>query len=90
MSAIPIAALGWLPFALGLLFDRAWAWYGSFVFAVLSLFVAFYVTWMAVAFAISEGGNFYWELFGSIIAVAVVAALLHVRNLFLKPPGRVA
>jgi hypothetical protein len=84
MIAMPMAALSWLPFAVGLFFNRAWAWYGSFVFTVLSLFVAFYVTWMSVTIVHFEGGSFYWELFASAIALAVVVALLYTRHQFLK------
>jgi hypothetical protein len=90
MIAIPIASLAWMPFAVGLFFERGWAWYGSFVLTVLSLFVAFYVTWMSAAIARHEGGSFHWEIVGSMIALAVLAALLQTRQDFLKPHERIA
>jgi hypothetical protein len=92
-SVFPILALGWLTFAVSLLFDRAWAWYGSFVYSVLSLFVAFYFVWTAFAIMQDEGNSLFWkyqadgfycELVGVALAVTVVWMLLHSRHQFLK------
>jgi hypothetical protein len=80
-----IAALVWLFFAIGLLFEWQWAWYGCFVISVLSLFVALYVTWTSVVIVYYEGGNFLWESVGAIVAIMVVTTLLHTRHKFLKP-----
>ncbi len=80
-----IAASAWLFFAFGLLFDLQWAWYGCFVFSVLSLFVALYVTWMSIAIVYYESGSFLWESVGAIAAIMVVTTLLHSRHKFLKP-----
>ncbi len=94
-----ILALGWLTFAVGLLFDRSWAWYGSFVYTVLSLFVAFYILLTSFAIMQDEGrsyfwnyqaGSFYCEVIGAVFAVAVVSVLLHSRHQFLKKNNQVA
>ena len=83
---LPVLACLWLPFALGLWFDRRWAWIGSFMFCVLSLFVAFYIAWGSVAIANDEGWQnrqlieFVWI----VPAVIVVAMLLHARRHFFR------
>lgn len=86
-------ALGWLAFAVGLLFDRSWAWYGSFVYSVLSLFVAFYILWGDIPIMQEEGSGFFWkyqagefccEVVGAASAATVVSVLLHSRHQFLK------
>lgn len=86
LIAVPLLCLLWLPFALGILFDRRWAWYGSFAFSVLSLFVAFYVAGMSMTIAQHEGGSIMsWpEWVGAALAIAVVTLLLHTRHQFLK------
>jgi hypothetical protein len=92
-AVLMVLALGWLTFAVGLLFDRSWAWYGSFVYTVLSLFVAFYLVWSTFAIMQDEGGSYFWknqagsfycELIGAVLAVAVVSVLLQTRHKFLK------
>ena len=39
----------WLPFGVGLLWQRAWASVGSFIFSTLSLFVCLYIAWQTIA-----------------------------------------
>ena len=90
---LPLLALGWLTFAVGLLFDRSWAWYGSFVYSVISLFVAFYILLLDISTIQEEGiksfwqdlaGSFCCEVVGAVLAVTVVSFLLHSRQHFLK------
>jgi hypothetical protein len=93
LVALSLLALVWISFAVGLLSDRPWAWFGSFVCSVLWLFGLFYCIWMDIAIMQDEGrrvffesqaGFFYWELIGAVIAVVVVGALLHTRHQFLR------
>jgi hypothetical protein len=85
---LPILALGWLAFSVGLLFDQPWAWYGSFVYSVISLFVAFYILWADIPIIQDvwkyEVGAFCCEVIGAVSAVTVVWLLLHSRHRFLK------
>src|ERR1043166_344736 len=62
LLAIPVFSLAWLTFAVALLFDRRWAFYGSFLLAVLSLFVAYYIAWSSVAIAMHERTSFVFEI----------------------------
>jgi len=88
IATMPLC-LVWLPFAFGLLFERQWAWYGSFGFSVLSLFVALYVLFLFVSlsFTLQEASDVYgWrEFLGVGLAITVVGLLLHTRHQFLKP-----
>jgi hypothetical protein len=90
---LPLLALGWLTFGIGLLFHRSWAWYGSFVYSVISLFVAFYILWADIPIVQGEGRRFFWqhqagsfycEVVGAVLAVTVVSLLLHSRQHFLR------
>ena len=90
---LPLFALGWLTFGVGLLFDRSWAWYGGFVYSVISLFVAFYILLADIPIIQEEGSRFFWqhqagsfycEVVGAVLAVTVVSFLLHSRQFFLK------
>ena len=85
---LPILALGWLTFGVGLLFDQPWAWYGSFVYSVVSLFVAFYILWADSPIIQDvwkyEAGAFCCEVIGAVLAVTVVWILLYSRHRFLK------
>jgi hypothetical protein len=103
LVAISIACLSWLPFAIGLIFDRAWAWYGSFVFSVLSVFPCFYLLlWdvLGMAHSLGEGETLRLNalfdpyggsvLFACVIALAVVAALLRTRHQLLGTNDRVS
>jgi len=90
---LPMLAIGWLTFSIGLLFNRSWAWHGSFVYSVISLFVAFYILWGDIPIIQEEGCSFFWkyqagafycELVGAVLAMTVVSLLLHSRHHFLK------
>jgi len=90
---LPLLALGWLTFGIGLLFDRSWAWYGSFVYSGIALFVAFYILWADIPIIQEEGSSFFWqhqagsfycEVVGAVLAVTVVSFLLHSRQHFLR------
>jgi len=83
LLAIPVFSLTWLTFAVLLLFDRGWAFYGSFLLAVLSLFVAYYVAWTAVAIALHEHSSCVLEIIGAVAATLVVWLLLQSRHDFL-------
>ena len=76
---LPVLACVWLPFAIGLWFDRRWAWIGSFVLSFISaLYVALAsVTWRP---------NLSWLecLLWVVPAALVIAALLHTRHHFLR------
>ena len=82
MLAIPVLACVWVPFAVGLWFDRRWAWTGAFALSVLSLFVALYIACFAVSAATHEGWQHrHWQEFVYIgPAILVVAGLLHIRH----------
>jgi hypothetical protein len=84
LLAIPVFSLGWLTFAVALLFDRRWAFYGSFLLAVLSLFVAYYIAWTSVAIAMHERTSFVFEIIGAVAATVVVWLLLQSRHQFLS------
>jgi len=67
--------------------------YGSFVYSVISLFVAFYILWADIPIIQEEGSGFFWkyqagsfccEVVGTVLAVTVVSFLLHGRQHFLK------
>jgi hypothetical protein len=84
LLAIPVFSLAWLTFAVALLFDRRWAFYGSFLLAVLSLFVAYYIAWSSVAIAMHERTSFVFEIAGAVAATVVVWLLLQSRHQFLR------
>jgi len=84
ISALPLFACVWLPFAIGLWFERRWAWVGAFALSVLSLFVALYIACFAVSAATHEGWQHrsWLEFVWVIPAMLVVAALLHTRHAY--------
>jgi hypothetical protein len=84
LFAIPVFSVAWLVFAVALLFDRRWAFYGSFLLAVFSLFVAYYVAWSSVAIALHEHSSFVLEIIGAVAATVVVWLLLQSRHQFLS------
>ncbi len=84
LLAIPVFSAGWLAFAIALLFDRRWAFYGSFLLAILSLFVAYYIAWSSVAIALHERTSFVFEIIGAVAATVVVWLLLQSRHQFLS------
>jgi hypothetical protein len=78
---LPLIAVSWMAFAVGLFFGRAWAWSGAFVFTLFSLFVAMWFALQTVTLPIP--GELGIDLAGSGIAFTVVALLLHTRHSFL-------
>jgi hypothetical protein len=85
LLVIPGLSALWLAFAFGLLFNRVWAWYGSFALAILSLFVAFYLAYAAVTMAVEDRrSTIVLELVGAVFATVVVAFLVNTRHQFLK------
>jgi hypothetical protein len=88
LLAIPTLSALWLVFALGLFFNRRWAWYGSFALTALSLFVAFYLTYPAFSMAVEDRRSTTWqELTASLMAIVVVGLLIHTRSKFLRCPS---
>jgi len=83
---LPIAPAAWLVFAVGLLVDRRWAWFGSFVCTVFSLFAGVWVTMQSLYYRTS----FVWELVGTLVAFTVLGFLLHTRQSFLMRHERAA
>jgi hypothetical protein len=91
LLAIPAFSLAWLAFAVALLFNRRWAFYGSFLLAVLSLFVAYYLAWISVAMALhNPRTSFVMETVGAVAATIVVWLLLQSRHHFLSRHDDVA
>jgi len=89
--AIPAFSLAWLMFAVAVLFDRRWAFYGSFVLAVLSLFVAYYVACKSVTMALHDPHtSFLLEIIGAVAATVVVWLLLQSRHQFLSRHDNIA
>jgi len=84
MIALPVVACVWLPFAVGLWFERGWAWMGSFCLSTLSLFVTVYFALFGVQVAMHEGWQHRsWLEFVSVApAILVTAALLYTRRHF--------
>ena len=81
-SLIPLAGAAWLTFAIGLFFGRGWAWFGSFIFTVFSVFAGIWIAMQSVLF---EGrGEIVFDLGGISFAVAVLGMLLHTRHSFLR------
>lgn len=84
LLAVPAFAVAWLVFAVFLVMGRSWSWYGCFMLAVLSLFVAYYVAWFSIAAALHGSGSFSFELLGAAAATVVVFLLLQSRHQFLR------
>jgi hypothetical protein len=80
LLAIPGFSIAWLVFAVALMFERRWAFYGSFLLAVLSLFVTYYVAWAVIAIAAHEHSSFILEIIGAAAATIVVWLLLKSRH----------
>jgi hypothetical protein len=94
----PIFAIIWMAYGIALLlFDHAWAWWGSFVCSVIWLFVMTYSLWMDFAYMPSnikeEGirGFYNYDITAYLIMLAIaalsagiVALLLHTRHQSLK------
>ena len=98
LGALSVFALLWIVFAIGLVADRAWGWFGSFVCSVFWLFGLFYVNWMDIAIMQDEGKSlffkydsvfFYAQLASAASAVVIVGMLLHARRHFLGEPKRI-
>jgi hypothetical protein len=84
--AKPILGLVWLVFAIGLLFERRWAWKGSMVFTILSVIAAIFIVWQTVALQLEfPHGSSLLELAGvPLLPLAVLTLLLWTRHQFFE------
>ena len=73
-----VVPAAWLVFTVGLLFDRKWAWFGSFTCTTFSLFAGVWVTMLSL----DNRASFIWELVGTVVALSVLGLLLHTRGAF--------
>jgi hypothetical protein len=98
LGMLSLFALVWIAFAVGLVSNRAWGWYGSFVCCVFLMFGLFYCVWMDVAIMRDEGKKlffkydsvfFYEQMASAVSAVVIVGMLLHARRYFLREPERI-
>lgn len=80
LSLLPlVGSATWLSFAIGLLAERNWAWVGSFICTVLSVFTGIWVTMQSIYL----NSSFFWEIAGTISAFVVLLLLIQSRHRFL-------
>ncbi len=82
---LPIIAASWLTFAVGLFFGRPWAWNGSFVFTIFSLFTAVWFSMQAIALPIAQ--ELKLDLAGVASALVVAGLLARSRHSYYSRPA---
>ncbi len=83
ISLLVIGPIAWIVFVVGLLFNRPWAWWGSFALAVFSVFGGIWTTMLSVTFGEIPIG----EAACTMIALTLTALLLAIRKEILPPPA---